>query len=301
MRPFQPLSLIHIPSVQPWKLFRFQSIIWLAFILATSAIAQPDSNTVACNLVYARAFESKLIERPIGDVIAIVGKEFLGKPYEANTLDRSDTERVVVNLQTFDCVTFVENVLALSRTIKNNTLNFDAYTRELESIRYRGGIANGYASRLHYFSDWIYENQKKGLVKDVTRGAGGKAYKKRINFMSTHRSSYKQLASDSLFAVIRQGESMLSTRKLLSAPKEKLRNWQSKIQNGDIIAITTNIDGLDVSHTGIAIRMEDGLLHYMHAPDVGDSVRVSNEPLWQYLQKNSTQTGIMVVRATEVP
>jgi len=269
------------------------------FLLAPSLCTSQQNDKLLCNRIFSFAFEHKLIEKPIGETIVAVGKQFLGKPYEANTLDKPDTERLVVDLHSFDCVTFVENVLALSRCIKSNRLSFDAYTQELQKIRYREGSLNGYASRLHYFSEWIQDNGKKGILHDLTKDLGGVPLGKQIDFMSRHRNLYPKLKNDSSFFRITSIESTLSQDSLFFIPKSNVRSTESSIRSGDLIAVTTTQEGLDVSHTGIAIRLQDGSLHLLHAPDAGDSVRISSERLSAYLKRHSQHTGIMVVRATE--
>ncbi len=197
-------------------------------------------------------------------------------------------------------MTLVENVLAIARCIKNDQLSFDAYCRELEKIRYRGGKLDGYRSRLHYFTDWIYDNEKKGIVQDASKELGGIPYPKKIDFMSMHRRSYPKLASDSAYRAIQAMEAEISHHTHYYIPKDSLargaRAHNTGIHSGDIIAITANQAGLDISHTGIAVRLPDGTIHLLHAPDVGDSVRITSEPLERYLAKHSSHTGIIVAR-----
>ena len=114
-----------------------------------------------------------------------VGKFFLGKPYVVGTLETKGGEHLVINLREFDCVTFVENVIALARCVKSRQKSFEGFRRLLRKIRYRNGRLQGYASRLHYFSDWIHDNQKKGIVRNVTAEIGGRPFRKTINFMTT--------------------------------------------------------------------------------------------------------------------
>ena len=73
----------------------------------------------------------------------------------------------------------------------------------------------------------------------------------------------------------------------------------SKIQNGDIIAITTSVPGLDISHTGIAVKEKDGMVYLLHAPDAGQKVQLTKEPLAKSLQAHPKQMGIVVLRAVE--
>jgi hypothetical protein len=262
------------------------------------SLAQTDDGLI-CNRLFSYAFEHALIKKPIGELIVSVGEQFVGKPYEAHTLDGPGGERLVVDLHSFDCVTLIENAAALSRCIKENRLSFDRFRSELQLLRYRGGTIAGYASRLNYFTEWIADNERKGLVKDFTKELGGTPYRKTIDFMTSHRAAYPALSEDSVYAAIRRVEDTLSGRPIYHIPRSRIARLQSKIQTGDIIAITTDLPGLDVSHTGIAVRLGDGTLHYMHAPNVHGSVLISRETLEAHVRKFPSYTGIIVVRPLE--
>jgi hypothetical protein len=117
--------------------------------------------------------------------------------------------------------------------------------------------------------------------------------------MTTHRASYPHLANDSIFHTIQSVEESLATRSIYYIPQSEIRNHQSAFHNGDIIAITSDNEGLDVSHTGIAIRMDDGLIHYMHAPDSGDVVKITDVPLSKYIEHSRHNTGVVIIRAID--
>jgi hypothetical protein len=192
-------------------------------------------------------------------------------------------------------VTFVENTLALSRCIAKGMHTFDEFKNELKFIRYRGGILNGYPSRLHYFSDWIDDNETKNVVRNISREIGGVLYDKTLKFMSTHPDSYKQLRNQQYMEKIIAIESDINRRQHYYIPKEQLQNIEQKIEPGDIIGITTSIEGLDITHTGMAIRT-NGVLKYLHAPLSKGSVQISEQSLVEYLGSHAEQTGIMVAR-----
>ena len=124
-----------------------------------------------------------------------VGNYFLGTPYMAHTLE-SDREQLVINVREVDCTTFAEYCLALSRTTQSTQSSFERFAAELQRIRYRDGVIESYSSRLHYFCDWIYNNEQKGLIKDMSRDIAQTPLHKTIDFMSTHPDSYKQLKED---------------------------------------------------------------------------------------------------------
>lgn len=255
-----------------------------------------DDNERICLNTFQFAVSRSLQKRSIQEVIIEVGKSFLGSPYKARTLEVPGEERLVVNLQAFDCVTYVENVLVFARLIKKETLDFSAYKDELQYLRYRGGVIDKYPSRLHYFSDWIYDNEQKDVVVNATELLGGFPYKKTINYMTANPDRYVQLADEGNLEAMRSIEAELSTRAMFYIPKEHVRAAQNGIQSGDIIGITTNIVGLDIIHTGIALRTETGALHYLHAPNVKGKVKITDKPLHEYLAEYADHTGIMVAR-----
>ncbi|KAA6304419.1 hypothetical protein EZS27_043932, partial [termite gut metagenome] len=66
-------------------------------------------------------------------------------------------------------MTFVEYVLAMSLgPPQKKDIEGVEFRKYLRQIRYRDGRMEGYTSRLHYVSDWINDNIRKGLIEDVT-------------------------------------------------------------------------------------------------------------------------------------
>src|SRR6266850_147172 len=193
----------------------------ILFLFSGAAQSQSEDKAI-CHRTFSFAFEHALINKPMGDVVTTIGKQFVGKPYKAHTLDEPGKEHLVVDLRGFDCVTFIENVLAITRCIKENRLTFDDYRRELQSLRYRGGVIDGYSSRLHYFTEWISDNERKGILKDVTRELGGIPLQKKLNFMTTHRAAYAGMTDDSTFARIRRVEAGFDSTVVYYIPKSRI-------------------------------------------------------------------------------
>jgi len=240
-----------------------------------------------------------LSEKPLEEVIAAVGKSFLGTPYVAHSLELPGEEQLVVNLHAFDCLTFVESTLAISRCIRTKKDSFGDFRRELQQLRYRNGVIDGYPSRLHYFSEWIRDNEKKGIVKSVSQELGGIAHQKTLNFMSTHRSSYAQLENEAVMRQIEMRESEISQYPLQIVPRNTIREAEQKIKSGDVVALATSMEGIDVSHTGLAVVSEREV-QYLHAPLSGGAVRLSRGSLSEYIQHGAESlTGVMVVRPLE--
>lgn len=248
------------------------------------------------------SFDESLKNESIKKIIETVGLSFLGTEYVAGTLDEDVySEKLVIKISGLDCVTFVENTLAMARVIQTGLTTLENFREELQTIRYRDGKIEGYTSRLHYFSDWIYDNEKKGLVRDITKKIGGVPYNKKINFMSSHRSSYKQLNIDDgeSLSVIKGIENEINNRDLHYIPKYEVDTYYDDLQTGDIIATTTEIKGLDVTHTGF-IYKKKGKTYFLHASLSAKEVIVSKEELKAYLKSDKKKTGIMVCRPYDV-
>lgn len=221
---------------------------------------------------------------------------FLDTPYVASTLEGNENEQLVVNLQVFDCTTFVENCLALSRTLHTDHPNFGSFQKELQTIRYRDGIIDGYTSRLHYTSDWITNNQKAKIVEDKTQAIGGIILSSHINFMSTHPESYRHLSENpENTEKMRQIEDSINNRTYYYIPKEKIRNCEKHIKPGDIICFVTSIKGLDISHLGIAYR-KNRILTFIHASTSGQKVLINPVSIADYCKNIKNNKGIIVLK-----
>jgi hypothetical protein len=236
--------------------------------------------------------------KPFSELIPTLGRHFLGAPYEAETLEREGPEELIVNLRVFDCVTFVENVLVLAGLIRLGKIAFTDFTAALQRIRYRRGRCDGYASRLHYFTDWIYDNSRKGLVRDITRELGGIPFRTAFHRLSDRREDHPGLEDPAAFRRLRIIEGACSRRNLSFLPRAFIDGSAGRLAEGDIIAVTTDERGLDVSHTGLAVRLGDRL-HLLHASSAAGKVVQSDLTLNRYLLAKRSRTGIIVCRAIE--
>jgi cell wall-associated NlpC family hydrolase len=265
----------------------------------TEAIPEPDSSTLRLfseTMAFARAQDLK--QRPIGEIMTELGERFVGKPYAAGLLDEPASEMLVCTLNEFDCVTFVESVLAMGRAIKRDAYDYETWAGYMLDQRYRGGRLEGYCSRLHYFSDWILDNERRGTVRNITEEIGGVPFDKDLRFMTAHRESYPRFAeNDSLYGCILEMERRLRDADLFYVPQDRIAETYDRLQAGDIIATATHIEGLDVTHTGLVYDAGDGARGLLHASTSG-GVKVSPD-LQAYVQGVDAQIGIIVARPLE--
>jgi len=234
-------------------------------------------------------------KRSLNELLILVGKNFLGAPYAANTIETEGGETLVVNLRQFDCFTFVENCVVLARLIKAGKTSFEDYSDQLEKIRYRRGGLKGYSSRLHYFSDWLYDNGKKGMVKDITLEIGGKPVLKEIHFMTKHPENYPALKNEAPYREMLAVEKHLSGQARYIIPKSGFRKLEGRIGDGNLIGITTDMEGLDVTHVGFAVWVKNHI-HLLHASEKEGTVVLAENTLGHYLFKVNTRSGIVIAQ-----
>ena len=223
---------------------------------------------------------------------------FLGKPYVAHTLEVTDEETLIVNLREFDCMTFVETVIALTRTAIVANPTFETFLDNLRNIRYRNGIIDGYSSRLHYTSDWIFENERRGFLKNISHTLpGSRIERKEINFMSSNRHIYRHLKNDdAMLAKIIAIENEINQRGGFSyIPTEQIASIAHYIPNMAVVAFTTSIRGLDVQHVGFTF-WENDRLTFIHASTSQNKVMVEPRTLVAYCEAIRAITGVMICK-----
>lgn len=243
-------------------------------------------------------------DAPFGPSVTRVGELAAGTPYEPATLEAylraggspAGTEPLTLSLTRFDCVTLVESCLAVARGADEDPASWERFGREIARMRYRGGERRGYASRLHYFSEWIAEGERRGLLRDLGEDLGGAEDARALRFMTEHRGSYPALADEGVFREIGAIERRLDGHPRRVIPTKRIPQVVDRIETGDVLAFATEIPGLDVSHAAFAYRDAGGVLRVLHAPLSGGVVEVTRATLPEYVAGIRRATGILVAR-----
>jgi hypothetical protein len=242
---------------------------------------------------------------PLGLAAARVGELAAGTPYEAFTLEAylraggspMRTEPLTLTLTRFDCVSLVESCIAIARVARSaGEPTWAGFAREMERMRYRGGIRAGYTSRLHYFSEWLGDGERRQLVQDLGERLGGRPDTRPLRFMSEHPDSYPALAERSVREEIAEIERSLDPSPRMVVPTASIPAADPGIQTGDIVAFATSIEGLDVTHAAFAYRDSADVLRVLHAPLSGGVVEITRATLPQYVAGIRRSTGIIVAR-----
>jgi hypothetical protein len=236
--------------------------------------------------------------RDIGTQVLRMSESFIGTPYVAGTLEGNPTERLVCKFDGLDCTTLVESAVALA-IAKSENESYEAYKNELTRLRYRDGIIDGYPSRLHYILDWMYENQKRGRLENITEKLGGVPFKKEINFMTNHANLYPAMAESEVWEKVREQENVINSRDHSYIPKAGIHKAEPMLHNGDIVAFTSSVEGLDVNHMGIITKV-GSRAYLIHASLGGKKVIMTNVPLAEYVASVPKHTGMIVARLNDI-
>ncbi len=255
------------------------------------------------NRIVSRAVDSKWCALPIGELMGNIAKELEGTNYVGGTLDLSpDREVCTVDLNALDCVTFFETTLAFARMLKKGGRTADALLTEVSFTRYRNGAPGDYSTRLHYTTDWFVDNKKKHVVKLLSNLPGSEPFQQKVDFMASHPSSYPQLvAHPEMISIIKRQEEAINRHSLKFLPMNKIAAIESLLKTGDIVGVCTNQTGLDIVHTGLVLRDNEGVAHFMDASSKKSSMKVTIEPgpISQALKWSKNLTGIMLARPLE--
>jgi hypothetical protein len=283
-------------------------------LLASSALAnaaswaQEQMQHFQGQEIFTRIMDKASAEKwkalPIGQLIGKIAMELKDTPYVGFTLEVSkDAERCVVNLTGLDCVTFFEDSLCMARIIKRGKHSPEDLVKEVQLTRYRGGKMGDFTTRLHYTTDWFADNEAKGVVRILTPDLpGAEPFTQKVGIMTEHPENYRQLAAHPEWIdKIRAFEEKINARSLKYLPMEKLEAAEHLLQTGDIVGVTTSAEGIDIAHTGLCIKDDQGIVHFMDASSSRRNMKVTLEPqISKCLNWSPKLTGVMFARPLEV-
>ncbi len=287
----------------------------LSFILSLSWLASawagrlPESTVFkgedAFNRLVARATQENWAALPLGERTVKAGLALAGTPYRSFTLEIDDhIEAPSANFQGMDCWTFYEIALGFARMLHAKPPPYapDDLLRMIELERYRHGVCTGaYLSRIHFLEELFYDNERRGLVTNITRDLPGaeRMGHRDIREMTVMWRYYRYLRNNpSLNPEMARIEARVSDLPVVHVPKRSVPAAERELQSGDVIAITSRDTGGYTSHVGLAYRDGNGVLRFLHASSKQRRV-VLDDRLSNYLADKRDDIGIIAVRPHE--
>ena len=214
----------------------------------------------------------------------LIGQYFIGAPYLANRLSKSNPEKVYFSFTDFDCVTYVENVLALYNS-KGNHIQF---SENLIKIRYNDSIS--YENRNHYLTSGLEKLVKLNILTPINNPLNSKYVLKNIDYLSKH-VNYINIDKSKLMKI----EKSISSRPIYYFDSMNDSDIYNLIQNGDVIAFLSTHNDLDFKHVGF-VYIRNNKKYILHASQEKKVVCISDVTIDQYLLKNKKIKGFQIYR-----
>jgi hypothetical protein len=247
--------------------------------------------------------------QPVGERTVTVGKALCGTPYGNYTLEIHDKiESPSVSFDILDCWTFYETSLAMARMVKNSPSLWsrEAFLHYIELERYRDGRCDGtYVSRMHHLEEVFANNESRGLGRNMTPSLGGLSLRRKVRYMqlaSMSKSNRYLRNNTAMLGDMARVEANISQLPVTYIPSSKVPAVESKLENGDVIAIVTNWHSTYTGHVGLAVR--DGeTCRFMHATSSRSKGKacIIDGRISSYLREKRTNIGITVFRPGEAP
>src|SRR5262249_11564282 len=178
--------------------------------------------------------------RSIENRIDIISRRLVGSPYKSNPLVGSaDTDEVFsASFGGFDCVTYIETIIALARA---STL--DHFVRLLRNIRYEQGLIR-WDKRNHYMTGWIRNNTREGILGPIsTRGIPTRTIERTLDVVPGIEATQLRMKC---------------------VPKAEAPQLVLRLRTGDLMFFVSTRKHLDVFHAGILIDGREAI-HLRHA------------------------------------
>lgn len=237
-------------------------------------------------------------QKSVPELMIIVAKQMLGTEYVAGTLEKVP-EQLTVSLTQTDCILFVESCLAMALNAKKGIFHPDSLCATIQSLRYRDGKVDGYASRIHYTSEWIRQGEARGIFREITDVLSGDILSgQRFSYMSEHSDAYRQLKGNPAeVARIAQMEASLNQHTdYFVIPKEAVSKMEHLLKDGDILGFNSTVKGLDIAHVALVYHKENGQVGFIHASQADGKVVIDEKSIADYVNSRKSNNGIRIVR-----
>jgi hypothetical protein len=284
-------------------------VLWALFIVAEStaanvspaparAAAAPTlaGDEAALLAAWFKKVGPKREGESFGDLVVRAASLQIGRAYY-DAPQTAGPEVLRIELKTLQCVSLVESSLAVARCVWRDDPGTACFLKEVEASRYRGGAMAGYDSRLHYFTDWIEDNARRGRLKLLGAEVGAISVSQTFSFMSEHPAQYPALGEASIMGEIKRLEAQLSAEPHLVLDRADLATAQSRLENGDVIGLVSDkYPGMVIIHTGLVYVGKNGKRQLLHAAAWHKRVLITASDIANYINRRPERLGLMVAR-----
>lgn len=267
----------------------FAAAITALFCVSTSA---DQSSTLAR---WYQTVGERVPGEGFGSFLGRVAAARLDTPYGYGSEIRG-SETLSVELRRFECVSFLESSLAVARCAWRGESTQECFVWEVMGFRYRSGLMVNYASRLHYFADWLEDNGGRWRLNDITGELGGQPVQRDFFYLTRRTSNLAVFVSSGERRAMAAIESDLSSRSHYVLGRNDVRAAVNELQDGDLIAIVGNKPGRLITHAGLIVRGEGDGARLLHASSYHRRVVVTREDVADYVTRRPERTRVIVAR-----
>lgn len=222
----------------------------------------------------------------LGDRLIMAADEFTGLPEDDYYLTDS-VALLRLNVDSFSPLMFVNNVIALVKTANQpGPADENTFFSQFENIACRRGENLGFPSIMYHTADWIGDNVARGNITELTENYSGMVDRnKSLDEMTRKRGNYAALADSATFETVRMTEMGFRTHRIPTLKKETIKKKEvvDDLQNGDIIILVPNRDGIDCYDIGF-VELDNGVPHLVHVSPQTKTVVREKEDLARYMQ-----------------
>ena len=236
--------------------------------------------------------------KSVPELMVIAAKQMLGTEYVAGSLELVP-EQLKVSLVETDCILFVETCMAMAMNAKKGYDSPDSLCAFIQRTRYRNGIVDGYASRIHYTSEWIKQGEGRGIFEEITDVLSADNLSgQRFSYMSKHSSAYKQLKDNpaEVARISKMEDYLNSFSDYYVIPKADVKKMEHLLKDGDILGFNSSVEGLDIAHVAIVYHKGNGQVGFIHASQVDGKVVIDEKSIHDYVNSRKSNDGIRIVR-----
>ncbi len=240
-------------------------------------------------------------DKSVPELMIIAAKMMLGTEYVAGSLEQVP-EKLKVSLVETDCILFVESCLAMALNAKKGLDNPDSLCATVQSLRYRNGKVDGYASRIHYTSEWIRQGEERGIFTEITDVLSADNLSgQRFSYMSEHSGAYKQLKDnpEEVERIAKMENWLNCFSDYYVIPKAGVNKMEHLLKDGDILGFNSTVKGLDIAHVALVYHKENGQVGFIHASQVDGKVVIDEKSIHDYVNSRKSNNGIRIIRVNK--
>jgi hypothetical protein len=269
----------------------------LILLLGAGSIPEVEASAdrVPTLVLWYQSVGAPLPGEDFGHFLSRVAQARMGTAYSGAS-ESTVTEELALEIDRFECVSLLESSLAVARCAWRGEPTEGCFVWEILGLRYRSGLMGNLASRLHYFIDWLEDNEGRWRLKNLTAELGGQPLGRDFYYITQHAAMAPALALPGVRRSMAAIERDLSSRQHVVLQRNDVRGALDAMRDGDLIAIVGNKPGRLVMHAGLIARQEGERARLLHASSYHRRVVVTREDVAAYVMRRPERTGVIVAR-----